>query len=60
LVYPCMNRIKLRYITMETSTKTNIALKAIELELKRILSEDLAQFRAAKKDNNQGSVKQAA
>jgi hypothetical protein len=45
---------------METSTKTRIVLKAADLELKRILSKDLAQFRATKKGNNQGTANQAA
>ncbi|QJD94507.1 hypothetical protein HH214_00790 [Mucilaginibacter robiniae] len=44
-------------------TKTQILLKAIDLELKALLNQDIKNFRTAqfkKNSNNQGMSKQAA
>jgi hypothetical protein len=41
---------------MKNSTKTQVLLKALDIELKSLLSKDLKNFKAAK----QGNVKQAA
>lgn len=45
---------------MKTSTKTHIILKALDKELRKLITADLAQFKAVKSGNNQGSAKQAA
>lgn len=43
---------------MKTSTKTTVILKAIDLELKALLQQDLERFKA--QQNKQAVVKQAA
>lgn len=43
---------------METSTKTTVILKAIDLELKALLQQDLERFKT--QSNKQASIKQAA
>ncbi|WP_258140459.1 hypothetical protein [Mucilaginibacter phenanthrenivorans] len=43
---------------MKTSTKTTVILKAIDLELKALLQQDLERFKA--QSNKQAPVKQAA
>ncbi|MGZ3873360.1 MAG: hypothetical protein ACXVJD_10600 [Mucilaginibacter sp.] len=43
---------------MKTSTKTTVILKAIDLELKALLQQDLKQFKA--QHSKQVAVKQAA
>ncbi|WP_460679182.1 hypothetical protein [Mucilaginibacter koreensis] len=41
---------------MKNSTKTQVLLKALDIELKSLLSNDLKNYKAAK----QGNTKQAA
>ena len=43
---------------MKTSTKTTVILKAIDLELKALLMQDIERFKAA--HTKQAPVKQAA
>ena len=43
---------------MKTSTKTTVILKAIDLELKALLQQDLERFKV--RSNKQVPVKQAA
>ncbi len=45
---------------MKNSTKTEIVLKALDLELKKLLAQDLAQFKAIKQVNIQSRAQQAA
>jgi len=47
---------------METSTKTEIILKSIDLQLKSILKKDLTQFKTKNQavPNNPGPEKKAA
>lgn len=45
---------------MENSTKTEVILKSLDLELKKLLSQDLKSFKAAKQSNVQSNDKQAA
>ena len=44
---------------MKTSTKTTVILKAIDLELKALLQQDIEIFKMIK-ENKQGSMKKAA
>jgi hypothetical protein len=44
---------------MKTATKTTVILKAIDLELKALLQNDLKQFRV-NQENKQESIKVAA
>lgn len=43
---------------MKTSAKTTVILKSLDLELKKLLQQDLAAFKAAKEKTMQ--IKQAA
>ena len=59
LVAQCWHCTKqLKTLTMKTSTKTTVILKAIDLELKALLQQDLKRFKA--KNNKQAALKQAA
>ena len=44
---------------MKTSIKTKVILKAIDLELKALLSQDIEHFKMIK-ENKQAAVKKAA
>ena len=43
---------------MKNSTKTTVILKALDLELKAMLENDLKNFKSAKAENNQAAGKQ--
>ena len=43
---------------MKNSTKTTVILKALDLELKAMLENDLKNFRSAKTENNPAAGKQ--
>ena len=45
--------------TMKTSTNTTVILKAIDLELRKLLKKDLENFRTVQQ-NKQEAVKKAA
>jgi len=45
---------------MKTINKTQILLKAIDIELKALLEQDLKAFRAAQKQGNNQGAKKAA
>jgi len=44
---------------MKTTTDTHVMLKAIDIELRALLQQDLKQYKAAK-ENKQAYVKKAA
>ncbi len=52
----------IKHLFMKASTSTTVILKSIDLELKKLLQQDLAAFKAKQqKANNQtASVKRAA
>lgn len=44
---------------MKNSTKTTVMLKALDIELKNLLSKDLKNFKTSKQSNNQGTQQAA-
>lgn len=45
---------------MKTSTKTNVILKAFDMQLKAMLKQDLQNFKAVQHSKNNNFSKQAA
>jgi hypothetical protein len=43
---------------MKNSTQTNATIKALDIQLKALLQQDLENFRAAKNKNNQANSNQ--